>query len=131
MTTPASKTSKTTKAPAKAPAKKAQAKAPAKAQTKAPVKKAQTKAPAKAKAAKKAPVVRRDVMEHIRQAFVGKPKGTFMTVGEIAATDSTEFGSDHPSYNVVDNALHSDKPLPKGITAGRNEERKRFGATKV
>lgn len=43
----------------------------------------------------------RNVLEHMRQAFDGKPIGTFLKIGEIAGFSSTEYGSDHPSSGAV------------------------------
>lgn len=52
---------------------------------------------------------RRNVEEHIRQAFAGKVSGEFMSITEIANAYSTEYGDDHPSSGAVAARL-----FPKG-----------------
>lgn len=70
---------------------------------------------------------KRNVREHIRQAFAGRPTGTFLKVGEIAAFSSTEYGDAHPSGGAVSAALKSTNWDVAGIAPDYNGNGK-FGA---
>jgi hypothetical protein len=119
-------------APAKAaPAKKAPAKKAAPAAAEKPAAEKPAKKATTTKKAAPVKAVRADSMEHIRQAFEAVSTGTFLSVSEICAFTSTEYGDAHPSFNVIDNALHSTKEKPAGVVPMRSDERKKFGARKM
>lgn len=55
---------------------------------------------------------RRDVAAHITNAFADKPSGTFLSIAEIKATPSQEYGSDSPSSGAISARL-----FPRGGAA--------------
>ena len=74
---------------------------------------------------------RRDIGEHIRQAFENQPSGTFMTVAEIRAFQSTEYGQEKPSAGAISARLFpkSGKTTLDFVIPGQNEK-SNHGATK-
>lgn len=64
---------------------------------------------------------RRNVGNHITEAFEGHPSGTFLTISEIVKFDSAEYGDDHPSSGAVAARL-AGKSVPEGIEAAVNDE---------
>lgn len=80
---------------------------------------------------------RRNVVEHIRQAFEGHPVGTWLSNAEIAKFQSTEYGDDRPSSGAVSARLfkkdENDVFQPQELAeAGvRGEERDHKGAVKI
>lgn len=75
---------------------------------------------------------RRNVAAHILNAFADKPSGTFMSVAEIRATKSEEYGDDAPSAGAISARLFpkSGKVSVEGIIPGENDKGVN-GATKV
>lgn len=75
---------------------------------------------------------RRDVAVHILNAFADKPAGTFLTVAEIKATPSEEYGTDSPSPGAISARLFpkSGKLSVEGIQPGQNDKGVN-GATKL
>lgn len=76
---------------------------------------------------------RRDVGKHILNAFEGVESGTFLTVAQIRATKSEEYGDALPSAGAISARLFPQgdgtKCTVEGITPGQNEKGNK-GATK-
>jgi hypothetical protein len=76
--------------------------------------------------------VRRDIGKHILNAFADKESGTFLTVAQIRAVRSEEYGDNPPSAGAISARLFPDSGKPctvEGITPGQNEKSHK-GATK-
>jgi hypothetical protein len=75
---------------------------------------------------------RRNVAAHILNAFADKASGTFLSVAEIRATKSEEYGDDAPSAGAISARLFpkSGKVSVEGIIPGENEKGVN-GATKA
>lgn len=80
---------------------------------------------------------RRNVVEHIRQAFEGHPVGHWMSNAEIAKFQSTEYGDDRPSSGAVSARLFKKdeagdfQPQELADAGVRGEERDHKGAVKI
>lgn len=76
---------------------------------------------------------RRDVVKHIEEAFADQPKGTFLTVGEIAKFRSSEYGDDKPSPGAISARLFpkGKEPYHENGIQGTHDEGKPRGATKT
>lgn len=75
---------------------------------------------------------RRDIGEHIKQAFADQATGSFLTVAEIRNHKSTEYGDNPPSAGAISARLFpaSGKCTVEGVEPGTNESGNR-GARKV
>lgn len=73
---------------------------------------------------------RRDVKEHIRQAFADQPVGTFLKIKDIVNFNSTAYGDDHPSGGAVTASLKSAKFDVAGVQRDSDANGKE-GARKV
>lgn len=76
---------------------------------------------------------RRDIGEHIRQAFADVDTGTFLTIAEIRNKKSTEYGDNPPSAGAISARLfpgEGKKCTVPGVEPGTNEKSHR-GARKV
>lgn len=79
---------------------------------------------------------RRNIGEHIREAFAGKAVGTFMTIAEICAVKSKEYeGTDGPSQGAVSSRLFPASGSATKLTfvrpEGTEHGRPQKGAVKV
>lgn len=76
--------------------------------------------------------VRRDIGEHIKSAFADVDAGTFLTVAEIRAHKSAEYGDEPPSAGAISARLFpsSGKSTVEGVEPGTNDKGTR-GATKL
>lgn len=79
---------------------------------------------------------RRNIGEHIREAFADKPLGTFMTIAEICAVKSKEYeGTDGPSQGAVSSRLFPASGAPTKLTfvrpEGTEHGRPQKGAVKI
>jgi hypothetical protein len=75
---------------------------------------------------------RRDIAAHIASAFAGMPDGTFLTVGEIRAHRSKEYGDEFPSSGAIAARLFpaSGRCTVHGVSPNTNDRGVR-GAHKV
>lgn len=79
---------------------------------------------------------RRNIGEHIREAFADKAIGTFMTIAEICAVKSKEYeGTDGPSQGAVSSRLFPASGQPTKLTfvrpEGTEHGRPQKGAVKI
>lgn len=76
---------------------------------------------------------RRSIARHIVEAFDEHPDGTFLTISEIRAYESTEYGADLPSAGAINYQLKlaTWDASGLGIVPGYGGTRNVFGATKT
>lgn len=76
---------------------------------------------------------RRNIAAHIKSAFEGVEVGTFLTVAEIKAHRSEEYGDDSPSAGAISARLFpaSGKCTVEGIEPGTGGDKNQRGARKV
>lgn len=76
---------------------------------------------------------RRDVAAHITNAFANHPSGTFLSIAQIKATPSEEYGSDSPSAGAISARLFPkagpDKMSVPGVVAAQEDGKN--GARKI
>lgn len=76
---------------------------------------------------------RRDVAAHITNAFANHPSGTFLSIAQIKATPSEEYGSDSPSAGAISARLFPkagpDKMSVAGVVAAQEDGKN--GARKI
>lgn len=76
---------------------------------------------------------RRDIAKHIEAAFAEVEAGTFLTIAQIRAHKSEEYGDDQPSAGAISARLFPSNGkvnLPEGIEPARNDEGRK-GARKT